>query len=207
MARLLVKLEGAENRPLNLRLGANLVGRDPDCDFQIDHSTISGRHCELILSPEGVLIRDCDSTNGTFVDGQPVKEAKLSAGQTVHLGDVQLFVETAEVTIAIPKIQQPAAVPVGVGSPAVMPPGTLACARHLNAVATYKCMQCSEVLCSKCVRSLKRQGGVALYFCPICNGKCQRIKAAPKKKTFMDTLRKTVKLPFTSIAERFAPRK
>lgn len=207
MARLLIQMDGIESRTLNLRLGSNFVGRSLDCDFQIDHSTISSRHCELILSTEGVLLRDCNSTNGTFVDGEPIKEARLRPGQSVHLGEVKLFVESAEVTIAIPKIQQPAAVPVGVGSPVVMPPGALVCPRHLNAFATYKCTQCSEVMCGKCVRSIKRHGGVALLLCPVCNGKCLRIKAEPKKKTFIDTLRKTVKLPFASLAERFAPRK
>ena len=41
MARLLIKTEGLENRTLELRLGVNRVGRDPDCDFPIDHPTVS----------------------------------------------------------------------------------------------------------------------------------------------------------------------
>lgn len=208
MARLLIQMDGMENRPLNLRLGANCVGRSSDCDFQIDHSTVSSRHCEFILSSEGVLIRDHDSTNGTFVEGEPVKEASLLPGQTVHLGDVKLLVENTEVTIAIPKFQQPSAVAVGVGSPVVMPAGALVCPRHVQALATYKCFQCSEIMCSKCVRSMKRQGGQALFLCVLCGGKCQRINTEPpKKKTFLDTLRRTVKLPFDVLSGRSAPRK
>jgi hypothetical protein len=209
MARLVIKMDGFEDRALNLRIGANCIGRNPDCDFQIDHATLSSRHCELVLSPEGVLLRDCNSTNGTFVDCEPVTEAWLRPGQTVHLGDVQLLVESVEITIAIPKFQQPANKfpQAGVGSPVVMPPGALVCPRHSHALATYKCTQCSELMCGKCVRSIKRQGGQALFFCPVCNGKCVGISTAPKKKTFLDTLRKTVKMPFDALVGRSAPKK
>ncbi len=204
MARLLIKMEGFENRSLNLRIGPNKIGRNPDCDFHIQHATVSSVHCELILSAEGVFIHDCGSTNGTFVDRESVKEAQLRAGQTVHLGEVELVVESTEVTISIPKFQQPAAQnkfpQAGVGSPVVMPGGALVCPRHHNALATYKCTQCSELMCGKCVRSVKRQGGEALFFCPVCNGRCGRINTEPqKKKTFMDTLRRTVKLPFAAL--------
>ena len=41
MARLLIKMEGLENRTLELRFGVNHVGRDPDCDFPIDHPAVS----------------------------------------------------------------------------------------------------------------------------------------------------------------------
>jgi hypothetical protein len=210
MARLLIELEGFENRPINLRLGVNRIGRKPDCDFHIDHSTVSSLHCEMELSIEGVRVRDCDSTNGTFIDDEPMKEAWLRPGQIVRLGDVKLRVENTEITIAIPKLEQPVAnkfPQAGVGSPVVMPPGALVCARHLAVIATYKCTQCSEVMCSKCVRSIKRQGGQSLFFCPVCNGKCARISYEPKKKTFLDTLRRTVKMPFDILSGRSAPRK
>ena len=102
MAKLLIKTEGLENRTLELRFGVNHVGRDPESDFSIDHPTVSTSHCELVLSAEGVLLRDCDSTNGTFVNGDPIKEAWLLPGQTVNLGDVELFVESTEINISIP---------------------------------------------------------------------------------------------------------
>ncbi len=209
MARLLIQMEGMENRSLNLRIGPNRVGRNSECDFQIEHATVSSRHCEFVLSTDGVLLRDCDSTNGTFVNSEPVKEVWLQAGQTVNLGDVKLLVESTEITIAIPKFQQPGGQKfpqAGVGSPVVMPPGALVCPRHLEALASHKCTQCSELMCGKCVRSIKRHGGIALFLCPVCSGKCVRISTDPKKKTFMDALRRTVKLPFTALTH-IAPKK
>jgi len=203
MARLLIKTEGLETRALDLRLGTNHIGRNPDCDFHIDHSTVSSLHCEMVLSHEGVLLRDCDSTNGTFVDRQPVKEAWLKQGQTVHLGDVRLMVESTDISISIPKFQQPGVSdhknfpPTGVNSPVVLPSGALVCPRHTSVLATYKCTQCKELMCSNCVHVLKRQGGQPLFLCPICSGKCERIAPdKPKKKSFLDMLRRTAKLPF-----------
>src|SRR5581483_11140570 len=105
MARLLIKTVGIDNRLLELKLGPNRVGRSVDADFQISHPTISSLHCEFVLSDSGVVLRDLESTNGTFVNGKPVREVKLDAGQTVHLGDVELFVETTEAKVAIPEFR------------------------------------------------------------------------------------------------------
>ena len=202
MAKLVVVSDGFNSQTLILRVGANVAGRHPDCAFQIDHFTVSSRHCEFILSPDGVLVRDLNSTNGTFVNSEPVKEAWLCKGQTVHLGNVELIVEDTEIVIAIPQAP-PREIPrMGVGSPAVLPPGTLVCSRHEHLAATYKCTGCSNLSCGKCVRSIKRKGGQPLFICPVCNGKCLPVARASKKKTFMDTLRRTVKMPFMALTGR-----
>src|ERR1700733_2299948 len=107
MARLLIKTAGLENRTLELRLGANRIGRDPDCDFPIEHPTVSTIHCEVVVSADGVLLRDCDSTNGTFVNGDTIREAWLLPGQEIRLGDVELFVENTDVKVAIPQFERP----------------------------------------------------------------------------------------------------
>ena len=73
MARLLIKTEGLKSQTLELRLGVNQIGRSPECDFPIDHPTVSVNHCQIVLSNDGVLIRDGGSTNGTFVNGDPVR--------------------------------------------------------------------------------------------------------------------------------------
>lgn len=213
MARLLINTHGLESRVLTLRPGVNRIGRNLDADFCIDHSTVSALHCELMLSGDGILIRDCNSTNGTFVDGSPIKEALLQTGQTIHLGEVKLLVETAEVSIAIPKFQQAPVVQhkfpaAGVGSAPVVPVGILICPRHERLVATYKCKDCHELMCGKCVHVLKRKGGAALMLCPVCSGKVERINAEPpRKKTFMDTLRATVKMPLETLSGWTSSRK
>ncbi len=65
---------------LELRLGPNRVGRDPENDFTIEHPTVSTHHCEFILSNDGVVLNDLDSTNGSFVNGQQVTNIWLETG-------------------------------------------------------------------------------------------------------------------------------
>ena len=193
---MLIKTEGFANRTLELRLGANRIGRDSENDFQIPHSTISSLHCEFVVTNDGVYLRDCESTNGSFINGEPVTEAWLQAGQEVRLGDVELYVESTDVTIAIPEYDrsQPQVAP----RPRVLPDGTLCCPRHSEIPAIFRCTHCGEVMCQNCIHVMKRQGGAPLFLCTICSHKCERITVAQvaKKKGFMGFLQETVRLKF-----------
>ncbi len=195
MARLLIKTEGLENQKLVLRLGVNHVGRDPDCEHCIEHPTVSSLHCELALTADGVYVRDCDSTNGTFVNGEPVMEAWLDPGQTLRLGDVELLVESTDANVVIPKFERPRQT---APPPVVLADGTLCCPRHGETPATYKCTNCNEVMCNACVHVMRRKGGVPLFLCMLCNHKCELIQTAPpkKQKGFLGRLMDTVKLRF-----------
>jgi hypothetical protein len=193
MARLLVKTAGVESRALELHLGINRVGRAPDCDFPIHHPTVSASHCDLVVSNEGVMIRDCDSTNGTLVNGEPVKEIRLLPGQTVNLGGVELFVENTDVKVAIPKFERERPKP-----PAMLSGGAMICPRHSRAQVTYKCTHCHEVMCNYCVHHFNCKDGGMLLLCPLCSHKCEPIQTRqPKKKwMFISLLQNKVKLKF-----------
>ena len=193
MARLIIKTEGFGNRVLELSMGVNRVGRDPECEICLDHDTISSLHCELALTDDGVHIRDCNSTNGTFINGEPVKEAWLDAGQELKIGDVELLVESIAVTIAIPKIEhEPPKAPV------ILENGANACSRHPEIQATFACTFCTETMCNACVRVMRRRGGQPLYLCRLCSHKCERIGSVEpkKKKSFFEMLQDTVRLKF-----------
>jgi hypothetical protein len=195
MARLMIKSAGLENRVLELRLGVNRVGRDPDCEICIDHPTISSLHCKFSLSGDGVYLQDCKSTNGTFVNDRQVMEVWLDAGQTVRLGDVELLVESTDTSIAIPKFEHERPKP-----PVVMSDGALACKRHPDEHATYRCTHCSEVMCNHCIHIMRIHGGTALFLCPLCSHKCEPLVGVPakkKKKKGIGGLLDTVKLKFT----------
>ena len=191
MARLLIKTDGLEEQTLELRFGVNHVGRDPACDFPIAHPSVSALHCELVLSNDGVFIHDCDSTNGTFVNGESIKDAWLRAGQTVQLGEVTLFVENTDVAIAIPQYERERPKP-----PVLLPGGAMLCPRHPEMQATYKCTHCHEVMCSGCVHTVRRLGGAPLFLCPLCSHPCEIIGVVvlPKKKTVAQALHRTVKM-------------
>ena len=192
MARLLKKTEAGEPEILELNLGLNCFGRDPANHFAINHSTVSAHHCDIILTAEAVLLRDCNSTNGTFLNGQPVQQAVLAAGQSLRLGDVELFVETTEVKIAIPKINRPRPAP-----PVVLPNGAMLCPRHTEAPVTHRCTHCHSVLCDTCVTRMRRKGGKTLKLCALCSHAVELIAAEKqKKKSFLAKLTATIKLPF-----------
>ncbi len=198
MARLLIKTPGLGIQALELHLGVNQVGRDPDCEQHLNHHTISAVHCEMSLTNDGVFLRDCDSTNGTFLNGEPVKEAWLRPGQEVKLGDVELFVESTDVVIAIPEIKPEIAPPK-----VIQEAGELYCARHPGRKITFKCTHCAEVMCNACVHVMKRQGGQPLYLCRVCSHKCERIEIVQekKKRSFFGYLQDTVKLKFTHLRD------
>jgi pSer/pThr/pTyr-binding forkhead associated (FHA) protein len=197
MASLLITSQGFENQVIQLKLGITRVGRSPKNDFRIDHDTVSAAHCELVLSDGELVLRDCDSTNGSFVGDERIQEAQLQAGQTVRLGDIELLVETTEVVVAIPKFDRPLVAP-----PVVLTDGSLLCPRHPRVRATHQCTKCREILCDACVHRLRRRGGKILKLCPICSGSVEIIGGEkPKKKTLLDILNKTVKLPFVRLTK------
>ncbi len=69
----------------DLKAGA-VIGRTVEADIVIPDDHISRRHAEIWMENERVFIRDLDSRNGTFVNGQPIKEAELKDGDRLHLG-------------------------------------------------------------------------------------------------------------------------
>jgi pSer/pThr/pTyr-binding forkhead associated (FHA) protein len=194
MARLLITSEGFGEKVIELHLGVNRFGRSKDNEFRIEHVTVSARHCEIELSEQGLTLRDCNSTNGTFLSGEPVLEAVLSPGQTIRLGEVEFLVDNTDVKVAIPKFELPRPAP-----PVVLSNGSMLCPRHPEAQITHRCTHCLEVMCDACVRRIRRRGGKLLKLCPVCSQVCEPIGPEKKKKRkFFGLLQSTVKLPFLS---------
>ena len=65
------------------------IGRGAEADIQIDDTSVSRLHCAIVLGSE-VLIRDLDSTNGTFVDGRRASESVLRDGSIIKIGNITL---------------------------------------------------------------------------------------------------------------------
>jgi|SRR5882724_1780902 len=202
MARLSVKTDGVNARLIDLKLGANRVGRHPDNDFAIEHPTISSVHCEMVLQDSGVLLRDLESTNGTFVNNEPVREVQLSPGQIVRLGDVELLVESTDAKIAIPEFFNPE-LPA---PPVVRKDGVLECPRHPHTAVTHQCMTCKEIMCEACVHRLRRKGSKKmLSLCPVCSGTVEPIGGptkTKKKSLFERIVGETVKMKLSGIIRR-----
>lgn len=192
MAHLVLKTGSSAGQIFQLKLGSNRFGRSPDNDFTIEHPTVSTVHCEVLLGDNRLTLRDLGSTNGTFLNGNLVKEVELAAGQSFCLGEVEFFVESTEVKVEIPRFQVERAAP-----PVVLDDGGMLCTRHPGSRVTHQCTFCKEVMCDACVHRLRRKGGKLLKLCPICSHACEPLTAAEKKKrTFLGFLQKTVKMSF-----------
>lgn len=78
------------------------LGSAEDNDVVIHDSRVSRYHCRITCEPSGFVVKDLDSTNGTFVGRVRVREAYLKSGCTLSLGGVevkfQVFGERVEVT-------------------------------------------------------------------------------------------------------------
>ena len=95
MPRLVVLSEGFTGRAYDLKVEKTTVGRVEDNAFQIPDASVSSHHCEVILQGEEVLIRDLNSTNGTFINNEPVTEAVLKPSAMLRLGNIELRLEAA----------------------------------------------------------------------------------------------------------------
>ena len=68
------------------------VGRAPRADFIVDAALVSRLHCRLTATDRNVEVVDLQSTNGTFVNGKRVAQAKLAVGDRLRVGRVELKV-------------------------------------------------------------------------------------------------------------------
>ncbi len=96
--RLLVSGPGAPGAPAGdgsqhtyeLQTPVTLLGRGTDCDLRLVDPGVSRHHAELRVENGQVVLVDLGSTNGTFVNGQPVRRVVLSDGTHVSLGRTTL---------------------------------------------------------------------------------------------------------------------
>lgn len=70
------------------------IGRTRDCEIPIDDGSVSRRHAELVVARSGnMILTDCASTHGTFVDKdggwQPIRQTPVTRNQRVKFGSYE----------------------------------------------------------------------------------------------------------------------
>ena len=85
-------------RACELQTDRTTIGRVDDNTFQIADASVSSHHCEVQLRGSDIVIRDLNSTNGTFINGNKIEESVLKPGQTLRLGQVELKLEAEGAT-------------------------------------------------------------------------------------------------------------
>lgn len=77
-------LRGLSGSPeFELSDGDNIVGRQGDCDIQIQATGISKKHARLAVQGNRCVLEDLGSSNGTFVNGAPIQNRVLSPGDRI----------------------------------------------------------------------------------------------------------------------------
>lgn len=80
-------------RQIPLKKGKTILGRGIEADIRLDDSLVSRRHCEISWDGKTVKIRDLNSTNGIFVDGQEVEETVLDSENRIQIGKMVLKID------------------------------------------------------------------------------------------------------------------
>jgi pSer/pThr/pTyr-binding forkhead associated (FHA) protein len=105
MAKLVLLSEGLTGRSHELVAEKTTIGRVEENTFQIADPSVSSRHCEILLRGAEVVVKDLNSTNGSFIEGQQISaETVLKPGQILRLGHIQMRLET-DAPLAAPKKQ------------------------------------------------------------------------------------------------------
>lgn len=76
-------------RRFPLSRGEHVIGRDPDVEIRLDESTVSRRHARIVVTPEGSVLEDVDSKNGTFRGTERVTSpVQLADGDAIRIGSL-----------------------------------------------------------------------------------------------------------------------
>ncbi len=86
--------DGGSQRTYELTAPLTILGRGTDCDLRLVDPGVSRHHAELRVEDGEVVLVDLGSTNGTFVNGQPVRRISLTDGTRVTLGRTTLVFRT-----------------------------------------------------------------------------------------------------------------
>ncbi len=90
MAKLILSVDGQVLKEYTLSKERTLIGRKPHNDIQIDNLAVSGEHAAIITILNDSFIEDLGSTNGTMVNGKPVKKHFLQNNDVVEIGKHKL---------------------------------------------------------------------------------------------------------------------
>ncbi|MCD6051163.1 MAG: hypothetical protein K0Q55_2566 [Verrucomicrobia bacterium] len=230
MSQLKNMTRGAKPEVLILEQGTFLLGREPGCDYLIIHPSVSTTHCEIRKDHGRVFVRDLGSTNGTFINDEPVKEAELQPDQIIRFGEtiwrfqgtsLHVDVPTAETT-STPDAAAPTS-PSEVPWPLVpnlsisvdrkakiaeaaalkeLPAVQRPCCKHPRVPALLICQNCRSEFCNECVHVRQGAKEKRLY-CHHCNGRCEDIGVFERKEEQRALLRERRRNLFLCLPDVF----
>jgi predicted component of type VI protein secretion system len=97
MSELIIQSGKLQGKRLALPAKEMVVGRDEKCDLRIGSDLVSRKHCTLKSSPEGIVVTDLGSQNGTFVNDIAITgPTLLREGDIIRIGSTLMSVPTTQ---------------------------------------------------------------------------------------------------------------
>ncbi|MGB3937821.1 MAG: FHA domain-containing protein, partial [Burkholderiales bacterium] len=90
MAKLILSMDGLVLKEIPLTKERTTIGRKAHNDIQIDNLAVSGEHAVIVTILNDSFMEDLGSTNGTLVNGNPVKKHFLQNNDVIELGKYKL---------------------------------------------------------------------------------------------------------------------
>jgi pSer/pThr/pTyr-binding forkhead associated (FHA) protein len=90
MAKLILSVDGTVLKEISLMKERTTLGRKPHNDIQVDNLAVSGEHAAIITILNDSFIEDLNSTNGTLVNGKPIKKHFLQNNDVIEIGKHKL---------------------------------------------------------------------------------------------------------------------
>jgi len=90
MAKLILSMDNLVLKEIALTKERTTIGRKPHNDIQIDNLAVSGEHAVIVTILQDSFLEDLGSTNGTVVNGQPIKKHFLQNSDIIELGKYKL---------------------------------------------------------------------------------------------------------------------
>lgn len=103
-------IDGVQQQPITVDRFPFVFGRNRDSNQRLLHAMASRHHAQLTEKDGVVVIEDLDSTNGTYVNGQRVKEKELNDGDQIRLIN-ELYTVSFEAQQSIKEEQQQQTLP------------------------------------------------------------------------------------------------
>ena len=90
MAKLILSVDGTVLKEITLSKERTTLGRKPHNDIPVDNLAVSGEHAAIITILNDSFIEDLNSTNGTLVNGKPIKKHFLQNNDVIEIGKHKL---------------------------------------------------------------------------------------------------------------------
>lgn len=79
------------------------IGRADDNELALDDASVSGHHCEVVRDGDVYTLRDLGSTNGTTINGAPVREETLKPKDLFAAGGVEIMIDGDDIAFDAPE--------------------------------------------------------------------------------------------------------